>query len=67
MTLDLAASGEPMEVEWFDPLKRVRQPGPVVVGGSKQVFRAPFAGDAVLYLAGRRHDSNEPPVQRTKR
>jgi hypothetical protein len=62
LTLDLSASRQPMDLEWFDPKRGVRQAGPVVVGGSKQTFQPPFAGDAVLYLAGRRNNSSESPV-----
>ena len=38
-------------VEWFDPVSGTRTPGGVVAGNDVRSLRAPFPGDAVLYLA----------------
>ncbi len=55
VTVDLsAASGEfPQEftVEWFDPSRDAVKAGGMAKGGASREFKAPFQGDAILYLA----------------
>ena len=38
------------EAEWFDPTKGESTAAPAVEGGAAREFRAPFAGDVLLYL-----------------
>jgi len=40
-----------MRVEWIDPVEGTVREGAEVAGGGKRMFRAPFAGDAVLHLS----------------
>ncbi len=49
----LAAAKAPMVVEWFNPRTGDKRAGDQVDGGAKRIFRAPFDGDAVLYLRGK--------------
>ncbi len=49
VTLD-AAPGRALAVEWFNPERGTVMSGRRVPGGRKREFRAPFGGDAVLYL-----------------
>ncbi len=50
-TVDLTAAKGELACEWFSPRTGKKTPAGRVKGGMKQRFRAPFAGDAVLYLA----------------
>ncbi|MBM3334720.1 hypothetical protein FJY63_08670 [Candidatus Sumerlaeota bacterium] len=52
VTLDLSAVKGTLAVEWFNPRTNEKQAGDRVDGGAKRTFRAPFEGDAVLYLSG---------------
>ena len=52
MTVDLSAAAGELSVEWFDPKTGKATPRGKTIGGAKREFAAPFAGDAVLYLAG---------------
>lgn len=50
VTVDLTAAQGSLAVEWFNPRKGDKQAGGTTTGGAKRSFRAPFEGDAVLYL-----------------
>jgi len=50
--VDLNGSEGSLAVEWFNPKTGNTTAGENAAGGSSQQFRAPFAGDAVLYLGG---------------
>jgi hypothetical protein len=50
VTVDLSAAEGRMAVEWFDPSQAETHTGDAVAGGDEVTLRAPFAGDAVLYL-----------------
>jgi hypothetical protein len=56
VTVDLEAVAGTLTVEWMHPLEGTIAPGEVIAGGAKRQFKAPFAGDAVLYLATRKQD-----------
>jgi hypothetical protein len=56
VTVDLEAVTGTLTVEWMHPLEGTIAPGEVIAGGAKRQFKAPFAGDAVLYLATRKQD-----------
>lgn len=49
-TVDLVASKTPLAVEWFNPRMGEKRAGDKVDGGAQRPFKAPFDGDAVLYL-----------------
>ena len=49
-TVDLSAAAGTLAVEWFDPKAGKAQAGEPVEGGARRTFKAPFAGDAVLFL-----------------
>ncbi|HEX4562368.1 MAG TPA: hypothetical protein VH113_11095, partial [Gemmatimonadales bacterium] len=53
VTVDLGASPGPFRVEWFSPTRNQVLAAPAVRGGSPVTLRAPFSGEAVLYLGGR--------------
>jgi hypothetical protein len=47
------------EYEWFDPTTGiVKETGTIKVPDGETTFRAPFNGDAVLYLRNIRRKSN---------
>ena len=48
--VDLSSTDGILDVEWFNPGTGVTITGGETVGGSVQLFTAPFGGDAVLYL-----------------
>ncbi|MEQ1824969.1 MAG: DUF6298 domain-containing protein [Pirellula sp.] len=50
VTVDLVAAKAPLAAEWFNPRTGERRAGNIVDGGAKRPFKAPLAGDAVLYL-----------------
>ena len=50
LTVDLSATKEGLAVEWFNPADGSTVAGEAAVGGGARSFRAPFGGDAVLYL-----------------
>ncbi len=50
VAVDLSAAAGPLQVEWMHPVEGTTQPGAEVSGGAKHAFKAPFEGDAVLYL-----------------
>jgi CubicO group peptidase (beta-lactamase class C family) len=51
--VDLSAVAGPLHVEWMRPVEGTTQEGDEVAGGSERTFKAPFHGDAVLYLRTR--------------
>ncbi len=51
VTVDLSAAPGPLVAEWFNPRTGVASKGGRLQGGARRSLRAPFAGDAVLYLA----------------
>lgn len=51
VTLDLSAARDALAVEWMRPVEGTIAPANEISGGSpKQTLKAPFEGDAVLYL-----------------
>ena len=53
VTVDLSAASGQMAVEWFDASRAATHPAGMASGGAEVTFRAPFIGDAVLYLERR--------------
>jgi hypothetical protein len=53
VTIDLSGSSETLNVEWFNPRTGDITPAGKTTGGVRRSFRAPFGGDAVLYLYSR--------------
>jgi hypothetical protein len=49
-TVDLSAASGPLTVEWFNPQTGDSQNDEALTGGGKRDFKAPFDGDAVLYI-----------------
>jgi hypothetical protein len=49
-TVNLSGCGGPFAVEWMDPATGAKTPAASVSGGAARTFKAPFDGDAVLYL-----------------
>jgi len=47
---DLSAAKGMLAIEWFDPTRGAASPAGEVDGGARRTLKAPFAGDAVLYL-----------------
>jgi len=52
VTVDLSAAAGALAVEWFNPSTGKAKPAGTTAGGGNQEFKAPFDGDAVLYIAG---------------
>jgi hypothetical protein len=52
VTVDLSAATGTLAVEWFNPITGKAVPAGTTAGGGNQDFKAPFDGDAVLYIAG---------------
>ena len=50
MTVDLSAAKGKLSVEWMHPITGKITPGEAVEGGGKRTLKAPFAGDAVLFV-----------------
>jgi hypothetical protein len=50
VTVDLAAAQGQLQGEWFNPGSGETAGKMTVAGGAKATLKAPFAGDAVLYL-----------------
>jgi Family of unknown function (DUF6298)/Putative collagen-binding domain of a collagenase len=55
VTVDLSAASGPLSVEWFNPRDGQTRPGGTTEGGASRTFRAPFPGDAVLYIRRLKH------------
>jgi predicted amidohydrolase len=53
ITVDLTAAPGMVAVEWFDPTTNKTSSADPVSGGGRREFKAPFSGEAVLYLRGR--------------
>ena len=49
--MDLSDGEGRFAAEWFNPRSGERTGGGEVQGGAKRELRAPFEGDAVLYIA----------------
>jgi hypothetical protein len=49
-TVDLRAASGPLALEWIHPTTGAATPGGALAGGSVVDCRAPFDGDAVLYI-----------------
>ncbi len=56
VTVDLGAVKGPLTVEWMHPVKGTITSGEATAGGAKRQFKAPFAGDAVLYIATKKQE-----------
>jgi len=54
VTVDLSKTPGTLAVEWIDAGQGGSTPAGEVEGGAVRSFKAPFGGDAVLYLCGRR-------------
>ncbi len=54
VTVDLSAASGALLVEWFNPTTGETVKGDETTGGAKRDFTAPFSGDAVLYIYGRK-------------
>ncbi|MEW5979755.1 MAG: DUF6298 domain-containing protein [Acidobacteriota bacterium] len=50
ISLNLSATSGMLSVEWFNPVTGKSIAAGSAVGGAQSTFRAPFEGDAVLYL-----------------
>jgi len=50
VTVDLSAASVPFAVEWIHPVTGTVTSSEPIAGGAKRSFRAPFAGEAVLYI-----------------
>jgi len=49
-TVDLSQATGVLEVEWYDPRSGETKRAGTVAGGARTEFKAPFSGDAVLYV-----------------
>jgi Family of unknown function (DUF6298) len=54
VTVDLSAAEHQLEIEWFNPAEDKTIESGTVRGGSTKIFKSPFSGDSVLYLAAPR-------------
>jgi hypothetical protein len=54
-TVDLSAARGSLAVEWMNLADGTATAAGRVIGGARRAFRAPFAGDAVLYLRAEGH------------
>lgn len=50
VVVNLSSTSGNLNVEWFNPETGTRISGGIVVGGNVRSFKAPFNGDAVLYI-----------------
>jgi hypothetical protein len=50
VTVDLSAATGPLAVEWVHPILGTITTDRSADGGANRIFKAPFDGDAVLYL-----------------
>ena len=51
VTVDLSAATGELKAEWMHPVTGAITVGEPVKGGAKQTLKAPFTGDAVLYVS----------------
>jgi len=49
-TVDLSAASGSFRVEWLNPTDGKTSTADAITGGAKRTLKAPFNGDAVLYL-----------------
>src|SRR5262249_46551353 len=49
-TVDLSAAPGPFQVEWMNAADGKTSTAAAITGGARRAFKAPFKGDAVLYL-----------------
>jgi hypothetical protein len=54
VTVDLSDASAMLDVEWFNPNTGETTSAEAAVGGESREFKAPFSGDAVLYITARR-------------
>ncbi|MFQ5809877.1 MAG: putative collagen-binding domain-containing protein, partial [Armatimonadota bacterium] len=59
VTVDLSDAKGALGVQWFNPQTGARMEGGSVEGGAKRELEAPFAGDAVLYIAAGERGSHD--------
>lgn len=52
VTVNLSSTSGNLSVEWLNPASGATTAGSPVAGGAGRSFKAPFSGDAVLYLHG---------------
>jgi hypothetical protein len=57
VALDLSKSPGTLAVEWIDADRGHSTPAGEVEGGSVRSFKAPFDGDGVFYLRGRKQSA----------
>lgn len=50
VTVDLSAATGELAVEWLRPVNGTATQGGTVAGGAQRTLKAPFIGDAVLFL-----------------
>jgi hypothetical protein len=50
VTVDLSPASAPFSVEWLNPTTGETIASGTIAGGARRSFRAPFSGDAVLYI-----------------
>jgi len=50
VTVDLSAAMGDLAVEWMDPIAATVTSAEPTAGGGQRTLKAPFTGDAVLYL-----------------
>jgi hypothetical protein len=50
VTVDLSGASGTLNTEWMQPVEGTTIRGEPTVAGDRRVMKAPFAGDAVLYL-----------------
>jgi hypothetical protein len=55
-SVDLSAASGELAVEWLNPSTGKSQKAKAVYGGVRRGFKAPFGGDAVLYIHANRDD-----------
>jgi len=67
VTVDLSATKEKLNVEWFNPQTGVSISAGLTTGGTQQSFTPPFLGDAVLYLVAAPARSVYTPIIRHNR
>jgi hypothetical protein len=63
--VNLAEARGALAVEWFNPRSGAATDGGTVAGGSRHAFKAPFDGDAVLYLRAAEGGQKAPPPARS--
>ena len=51
VTVDLSTTSGKLNVEWLNPKNGKTAASPATEGGKVRSFKAPFEGDAVLYIA----------------